>query len=546
MTRPAKDEARGHAAALAAEIAERHVAEAALRQSEAHTRFALEAAGVGTWEADLITGVGRWSGIHEALHGLAVGTFAGTLEAYLNTIHPADRQSVSDNIAAASRAGTDLINTYRTVWPDGSVHWIQGRGRFFYDGSGVATRGSGVATDITERRHLEEQYLQSQKMDAVGQLAGGVAHDFNNLLTAILGYVELLSPTFQPQDRRLHHLEQIRLSASRATRLIRQLLAFSRRQILQPAIVDLNALLTDLTSLVRQLIGEDIELRLTLDNSLERIKADPGQIEQVVMNLAINARDAMPAGGRLTIATTHVDLDDEFFRRHAVRPGASARECVLLTVTDTGTGMDIETRRRIFEPFFTTKPQGKGTGLGLATVYGIVKQSDGWIWAESEPGKGATFKVYLPRTPEMVVREAPIVSQPLRGGTETILLVEDEDAVRFLSRDLLERHGYRVIEAPDAEEAMVTASREMRPIHLLLTDVVMPGQSGPELFKGLHPIRPDMKVLYFSGYADEAIVRRGILNTGAAFLQKPFTSAVFLQKVRDVLDAGVATADYAI
>jgi PAS domain S-box-containing protein len=531
-------ETERRAAALAAEVAERRAAEQSLRRNEESTHFALETAGIGIWEADLVTDVSRWSEIQERLHGLPPGGFQGTSAAFLKTIHPADRKSIAEALSEAHKSKTDVNGIYRTVWPDGSVHWIHGHGRFSYDDRGVPTRGTGVTIDITERRLLEEQYLQSQKMEAVGQLAGGVAHDFNNLLTVILGYVELMAPSFAVGDKRQNDIDQIRKAATRATYLTRQLLAFSRRQILQPTILDVNALVTDLASLLRRLIGEDVELNLSLAAGTGRIKADSGQIEQVVMNLAINACDAMPGGGRLTIETANVDANEEFFRRHAVRNETGDRHFVQLVVSDTGTGMDAETQRRIFEPFFTTKPQGKGTGLGLATVYGIVKQSGGWIWVYSEPGEGATFKVYLPRNDEEIVREKFVVSERLRGGNETILLVEDEDAVRSLSHDLLERQGYRVIDAADAEQALATSSGEAQPIHLLLTDVVMPGQSGPELFKQLQPIRPDMKVLYVSGYTDEAIVKRGILTPGTAFLQKPFTASGFLRKVREVLDAG--------
>ena len=525
-------------AEVARDAGERAAAARLLRASEERTRFVLESVGVGIWESDLTRDMIQWSETQEALHGLAPGTYRGTLSASLDTIHREDREMVCEATETATKSRTDIDVLYRTVWPDRSVHWIKGHGRIYYDESGVPVCSTGVASDVTERRLLEAKYLQSQKMEAVGQLAGGIAHDFNNLLTAILGYVELLLPTFTAKDKRLRDVEQIRKSATRASLLTGQLLAFSRRQILQPAIVDLNALAGDLAILLRGLLGEDVELTLALHAQLGRIKADPNQIEQVVMNLVINARDAMPGGGRLTIETANFEADEDFFRRHDVRSETADRHFVVLMVSDTGTGMDVATQRRLFEPFFTTKPKGKGTGLGLATVYGIVKQSGGWIWVYSEPGEGATFKVYLPRTDEPIVLETVVASEELRGGIETILLVEDEEDVRSLSCKLLQRQGYNVIDAADAEQAFALAAERKQPIDLLLTDVVMPGENGPALFKQLHPLRPDMKVLYVSGYTDEAIVNRGILTPGTAFLQKPFTASGFLRKVRGVLDAG--------
>jgi two-component system, cell cycle sensor histidine kinase and response regulator CckA len=523
---------------LAHDITERKRSEEALLKHQQRTQFALRAGGIGIWDWDARTEKIHWSETLEQIHGLEPFSFPGTMDAFLECVSLDDREAVRAETARALAERRDAAFAYRTVWPDGSTHLIVGKGRYARDEAGNVVGGVGICIDITERRELETQLLQAQKMDAIGQLAGGIAHDFNNLLTAILGYTELLAPVVKNKDRHRRDLEQIRKAATRATVLTRQLLAFSRRQILQTTIVDLNALVTDVAALLSRLIGENIELKLTLDADLGRIKADPGQIEQVVVNLAINARDAMPSGGSLAIHTMNVDVDDQFFRRHGFANEADTTRFVVLIVSDTGCGMDPAVKKRIFEPFFTTKPKGKGTGLGLATVYGIIKQSGGSVWVYAEPGMGATFKIYLPRTEELAtVETATALPQALTAGHETILLVEDEEAVRLLSRALLERQGYRVIEAADAAQAIRLAAEEKTPIGLLVTDVVMPGQTGPELFAYLAPLRPNMQVLYLSGYTDEAIVRRGVLKAGTAFLQKPFTAVALSTKVRELLDA---------
>lgn len=404
---------------------------------------------------------------------------------------------------------------------------------------GEITGASKIAHDITRIKALEAQLVEAQKMEVMGQLAGGIAHDFNNLLTAILGYTELLLPAFEAHAQHHQDLEQIRKSATLASHLTNQLLAFSRQQTLQPIVVDLNELVTSTATLLRRLIGEDVELTLALGEPLGRLKVDPGQIEQVIMNLALNARDAMPRGGQLRIQTMNADVDDHFFKRLGIRDPDAGRRFVALVVSDTGTGMDATTRRRVFEPFFTTKPKGKGTGLGLATVHGIVNQSRGAIWVASEPGEGTTFTIYLPVTDETKSIEVPpAAAEPSITGDETILLVEDDETVRELSRALLERRGYRVIAAVNAEEAIARAADEAGTIHLLLTDVVLPGLNGPELANRLHALRPLIKVLYFSGYTDETFIRRGVLTAGVPFLHKPFTAMALPRKVRAVLDAG--------
>lgn len=389
------------------------------------------------------------------------------------------------------------------------------------------------AEERRDREGLEDQLRQAQKVEVIGRLAGGVAHDFNNLLTIISGYTDLTLGQL-PEGNPLHeNLEEIRNAARRAAELTRQLLAFGRRQILAPKVIDLNAVVADTQKMLRRLIGEDIDLVAVLTPELWRLKADSGQIEQVIMNLAINARDAMPHGGRLTLETQNVELDDAYARAHvAVQPGPY----VMLAVSDTGSGMDRETLGHLFEPFFTTKGPGQGTGLGLATVYGIVKQSGGNIWVYSEVGRGTTCKVYLPRVDEPLESTTPPKPRASLRGTETILLVEDEQAVRLLARRVLEGNGYAVLEAADGLKAIELVRHYEGPIHLLVTDVVMPHMSGRAVADAVTSLRPTMKVLYLSGYTANAIVHRGVLDPGTPFLEKPFTPGTLASKVREVLD----------
>ncbi len=393
-----------------------------------------------------------------------------------------------------------------------------------------------VLRDITEQKLMEQQFIQSQKIEAVGRLAGGVAHDFNNLLTIITGYSQLVRDQLKAEDPLRPHVEEVIAAADRAAALTRQLLAFSRKQVLAPQILDLNQIIQNLSKMLRRLIGEDIEIRNVLSPTLGRVQADPAQIEQIIINLALNARDAMPRGGKLIVETADADLDQAYAGRHMAMV---AGRYVMLAVTDTGIGMDEETQAHIFEPFFTTKEKGKGTGLGLAMVYGTVKQSGGYIWVYSEPGRGTTFKVYLPRVEDTseVIAPPPSASAEVPRGSETILLVEDEEGVRSMVRGVLESHGYRVLEAQQARDVLQYCQNESGTIHLLLTDVVMPKMSGRELAERVIALHPETRVLYMSGYTDDAIVHHGVLNPGLAFIQKPFTPEALMRKVREVLDA---------
>ena len=386
---------------------------------------------------------------------------------------------------------------------------------------------------------LEEQLRQSQKMEAIGRLAGGIAHDFNNLLTVISGYSQL-SLTALRQDNPLRdNLLQIQRATERASALTRQLLAFSRRQILNLRLIDLNLIVQDLDKMLRRIIGEDIELVTVFSRDLWKITSDPSQIEHVILNLAVNSRDAMPKGGRLFVETSNTELDQEYARSHiSVKPGAYVK----LLIRDTGVGMSPEVQERLFEPFFTTKEKGKGTGLGLSTVYGIIKQSGGNVWVHSELGQGTTFEVYLPRAEQAGESLKPRVGV-IHGlqGSETVLLVEDEEAVRVLARKTLEGFGYRTLEAGYGEEALKRSKEYGKKIDLLLTDVVMPGMSGREVADRLSLLHPEMKVLYMTGYADSAIVHHGILEPGTALLLKPFTPDALAQKVREILDPPLKT-----
>ena len=523
---------RDYIVAVVRDVTDRHQAEEALRLRD-------RAIGAAT-QGIMITDCGRpddpvifASPGFERITGYAAAEILGRNCRFLQgkDTDPAAVARVREAVRAGQPCTVELLN-YRK---DGTTFWNEMSVSPVRDAAGRLTHFVGVQADVTARRGLEEQFRQVQKMEAVGQLAGGVAHDFNNLLTIINGYGDLLLQSLPPDDPSRALVDEIRKAGERSAGLTRQLLAFSRQQVLAPRVLDLNAVVADTESMLRRLIGEDVRLAAVLAPDLWPVRADPGQVEQVVMNLAVNARDAMPRGGRLTIETRNVDLDEAYARTH---PDARAGPHALLSVSDTGTGMPPEVRARIFEPFFTTKGLGKGTGLGLATVYGIVKQSGGHVAAYSEVGVGTTFKVYLPRVEKAFggpKAKSGLLSPP--RGTETVLLVEDEAGVRALTRHVLSRCGYEVLEAADGEEAMRVAAAHRGPIHLLITDVVMPGAGGRAVAEQIAARHPAVRVLYVSGYTDDAVIRHGVLREGVSFLQKPFSPVGLALKVREVLDA---------
>jgi len=403
------------------------------------------------------------------------------------------------------------------------------------DSGGQVFGVSTVARDVTENKRLEAMFRQSQKMEAVGQLAGGVAHDFNNLLGVILGYSELLLDRMSPSDPERKSIEEIQKASERGALLTRQLLAFSRKQVLEPKVLDLNAVVKGMEKMLHRIIGEHMESLVVLNPALGRVRADSGQLEQVILNLVVNARDAMLQGGKLTIETANVQLDAEYAAQH---PSTVPGPHVMVSVSDTGCGMDEKTKAHIFEPFFSTKDSGKGTGLGLSTVYGIVKQSEGSIWVYSEVGIGTTFKVYLPRV-DMALDIAPASDkfEKPKGGSQTILIVEDDGALLHVAHRSLEERGYAILTAQSPADAINICESHLGPIDLMVTDVVMPGMNGTQLATRLSALRPEMKVLYVSGYTDDTIVRHGVLEPGVAFLQKPFSARTLARKVGEVLSS---------
>ncbi|MBN2467797.1 MAG: response regulator, partial [Deltaproteobacteria bacterium] len=534
--------------AIKQDITERKRAEEALHASEAQLSNALRIAHLGHWEydvaSDLFTFSDHFYSIFRTTAEREGGYTMPSAQYAQRFVHPDDRSVVSVETQKALETTDPHFSRqleHRIIYADGKVGYIAVRFFIVKDDHGRTVKTYGVNQDITERKRaeqemasLQEQLRQSQKMEAIGQLAGGVAHDFNNILTVIKGYSQLSLNEMKEEDPFRENIEEIKKSADLAANLTRQLLAFSRRQIMEMKILDLNDLIKNLDKMLRRVIGEDIELVTLLTEDLGRVNADPGQIEQVMMNLAVNARDAMSKGGKLTIETADVELDEEYARAHiAVKPGAY----VMLSVSDSGMGMTQEVRDRVFEPFFTTKEKGKGTGLGLSTVYGIVKQSGGNIWVYSEPGKGTTFKVYLPRVDEPLgeIKEK-VVEEGLPRGSETILIVEDGEDVLKLAGRILNRQGYTVLETTNGSEALRICKEEKQPIHLILTDVVMPQMSGRELIERCREVRQDFKVIYMSGYTDNTITHHGILEKGMNYIQKPFTIEILTRKVRQVLD----------
>ncbi len=487
---------------------------------------------------------GRWEYVSpqiETLMGFSPQEWMALASTWWNRVHPDDRERVAEAEREFERTGKPLRAEYRLIARDGRVLWFRDEAVLLRRPAAGPPLMQGVLHDITDQKRLEEQLRQAQKMEAVGRLAGGVAHDFNNLLMVIQGHTSLLSERLQEGSSERRSVDQIHKSSERAAALTRQLLAFSRMQVMQPRVLDLNTVVADTGKMLRRVIGEHIELILRYDSGLGRVKADPGQIEQVLLNLVVNARDAMPGGGKVVIETCNLALDEAAARRiSSLKPGSY----VVLSVSDTGVGMDPETQSHIFEPFFTTKEQGKGTGLGLATVYGIVQQSGGHITAYSQPGQGATFRLYFPRVEEPADRGSGIRPRAkIPKGTETILLVEDETEVRELAREALRRGGYAVLEARDGEGALRLAEGYTGPIHLLLSDVVMPNLGGPELAARLLEMRPQLKVLYMSGYSEFISASHGEIGPLTYFLQKPFSLESLGRKVREILDEISLNAD---
>src|SRR5437588_7777056 len=507
-------------------------ARATLRATEASYETLVEHAPVGIYRS---SPEGRFLSVNAAVVRIlgydAAADVLGLHMARDVYADAAERQRLVERDSYSARQYDNVEATWKRR--DGRLLTVQLSVRAVRDAAGRVEYYETFVRDVTDQRRLQQQVLQSQKLEAVGRLAGGIAHDFNNLLTVITSYSDLLLEDLSPGDPKRDDLEQVRKAADGAAALTRQLLAFSRQQVVEPRVVSLNTVVEGLQKILRRVIGEDIELATTLAPDLGAVRADVGQLEQVLMNLAVNARDAMPTGGRLTIETANVEHDPDYARD---QEAAAVRRFAMLAVSDTGCGMDEATKARVFEPFLTTKEPGKGPGLRPATVYGIVNQAGGFIWVYSEPGHGTSFKIYLPQVDAPAEDLASAGSTRAPGGTETVLLVEDAAAVRAVAKQVLERLGYTVLEAPNGQAALHLAQQHRGEIHMLLTDVVMPRVSGRELAEQLARVRPDTRVLYASGYTDDSVVRHGILESGTAYLQKPFSPESLARKVRDVLD----------
>jgi two-component system, cell cycle sensor histidine kinase and response regulator CckA len=522
------------------DLSEHKEVEDRLQRKQEALELALEAAGLGTWEHDFSTGDVWMDARGRAQFGLAPDAPV-TRDAWLATIHPDDRERVLMRWEQALRDRAPYSAEYRVVWPDGTVHWVMTVGRCITDQpTGTPRAFTGVVLDLTERRRTEEQLQEGLRLEAVGRLAGGIAHDLNNMLAAIMGFGDLLARSFDPGDPRAADVEQISRAATRSASLTRQLLAFARRELIQPRPLDLNAVIHHVRAMLPPVLGENVVLELRLGGELGVVYADARQIEQIIMNLVLNARDAMPQGGRVTIETSTLELGPGAAGPRADADRGLSGRFTMLAVSDTGHGMDAATLQRIWEPFFTTKARGRGTGLGLSSVYGAAKQSGGFVWADSEPGKGTTVQVYWPE-----IRDAPAPAaepadrRPLTGGDETLLIVEDEELVRALAVRALETYGYTCREAPDASRALRLLEPRDVAVDLVIADVVMPGMSGRELSEQLARIRPGLPVLFISAFTDEDVIRRGMLEQGRPFLQKPFTPQELARAVRSALDAAI-------
>ena len=511
----------------------------ALQENERRLALAFEAGAMGVAEFDIATGRLLFSSSFVRLLGYEAGTVPHTFQWFLGHVHPEDRSAVQSTFDVAITGEPIGEFQYRVVRRDGGVRWWTSRARTVVDASGNAARIIGFVADITERKHLEDQMRHSLKLEAIGRLAGGIAHDFNNLLTVITGYAETLVAALDPADPKLADVIEIRRAAERAAHLTQQLLAFSRKQVLRPEVVDANEIVRDVSGMIGRLLGGRIDLQVALSDAPKTVTADRGQIEQVLLNLAVNARDAMPEGGVLELKTRIVDINDRDAEHlYPIRTG----RYVLMSVRDTGIGMTPEVKARAFEPFFTTKGPGEGTGIGLATVYGIVKQSGGFIFVESESGQGTTFDVYLPHTEAPVREDAEEAGDRQPREASTILLVDDYRRVRDLARKVLTRQGYRVLTAASGDEAIQVARQFDGTIDVLVSDIVMPGTSGPDLARQLQQLRPGLATVFMSGYTGDTLEALGLDRAGAEFIQKPFTPAALAQKVREVLARRAARA----
>jgi signal transduction histidine kinase/ABC-type amino acid transport substrate-binding protein/CheY-like chemotaxis protein len=543
------------------DITERKRMQEVLAATESRLQMALDAAKLGTFEWDIPTGNLNWDRHTESIFGFESGAFDRKYSTFEETIHPDDLANLRQAVELACSSHSVYSHEFRIFWPDRSQHWILGLGSFTYSDGHTPARMNGVALDITERRQLEAQLSQAQKMESVGRLAGGIAHDFNNLLTVINGYCELILSELPAGHAIGDQVEQIHRAGNRAAALTQQLLAFSRKQPAQPRLLDLNALVSESKDILQRLVGSDVCLKTGLAPSACSILADSGHIHQILMNLAVNARDAMPSGGELRIETSILEADDwlpksrngRLFEGQSIstsirelRPSDARKiapgSYVLLKVSDTGTGMDEETQRLVFEPFFTTKPQGKGTGLGLATVYGIVKQNKGWIDIASQPGLGTDFHIFLPLAFSDAgdsngdPGESPKTAFDARGQAETVLVVEDQDGLLELISSALAQAGYHVLPAANGESALSFAAHHKGPIHLVLADVVMPGISASAMIADLKRARPDIRAVLMSGYSREIISHRGLIKPDDIYISKPFTTAALISRLREVLE----------